>query len=107
MLTGLARSIIAKENGEDRGNGEDGPICFPLETKPEQDRDLNLFLANYFVRGGTINWHALYEDRLVRSFTPVDERVFLPIPVSVLFQSIFQSKKSRAFHCPALTRRDR
>ncbi|MCI5123845.1 MAG: acyltransferase domain-containing protein [Candidatus Electrothrix sp. AR5] len=77
VLTGLARSIIAKKN---EGEGEDGPTCFPLEAKPGQDKDLNLFLANYFIRGGTINWHALYEDRLVRPFTPIDERLFLDNP---------------------------
>ncbi|MCI5113406.1 MAG: SDR family NAD(P)-dependent oxidoreductase [Candidatus Electrothrix sp. AX1] len=73
VLTGLAQSILADRDRE-------APLCFAVETTPEQDRDLNIFLANYFVRGGTVHWHVLYEDRLVRPFTPSHERVFLTNP---------------------------
>jgi len=101
VLTGLARSIIAKDIAkENEGEGEDGPTCFPLETEPDRDRDLNLFLANYFVRGGTINWHALYEDRLVRSFTPVDERVFLANPCERPFPEHFPEQKEQSLSLP-------
>lgn len=74
VLSGLARTIIAASNEEDV------PSCFPLETEPEQDKDLHHFLARYFVQGGNVKWQALYEDRLIRPFTPVDERVFLTNP---------------------------
>ena len=102
VLTGLARSIlandIAKKNEE---KGQDGPTCFPLETKPEQDRDLNVFLANYFVRGGTINWHVLYDDRLVRPFTPADERLFLTNPCERPFPEHFPEEKSQSSIVPS------
>lgn len=81
VLTGLARNIT----GEATGNEKTTPFCFPLESEPEQDKDLHLFLANYFVRGGTINWPALYEDRLVRPFIPAAERIFLTNPCELPF----------------------
>ncbi|MCW5203122.1 SDR family NAD(P)-dependent oxidoreductase [Desulfobulbus sp. US4] len=98
VLTGLARSIIVKKN---EGEGGDGPICFPLETKSEQDRDLNLFLAAYFVRGGTINWHALYEDRLVRPFTLADDRLFLANPCERPFPEHFPEQKEQSLSLPS------
>ncbi|MCI5222880.1 MAG: hypothetical protein D3924_09460, partial [Candidatus Electrothrix sp. AR4] len=70
ILTGLANTINAGAN----------PLCLPVETKPGNDWDLNLFLAVYFVHGGTINREALYADRLVRPFKPVNERIFLTNP---------------------------
>ena len=101
VLTGLARSIIAKDIArENEEEGEDGPACFPLETEPDRDGDLNLFLANYFVRGGTINWHALYEDRLIRPFTPVDERLFLTNPCERPFPEHFPEQKAQSSVMP-------
>ncbi|MCI5133212.1 MAG: hypothetical protein D3904_17280, partial [Candidatus Electrothrix sp. EH2] len=76
VLTGLARNII----GEGAENEKTAPFCFALESEPEQDRGLHLFLAAYFVHGGAVNWTALYEDRLVRPFTPAAKRVFLTNP---------------------------
>jgi acyl transferase domain-containing protein/acyl-CoA thioesterase FadM/acyl carrier protein len=73
VLTGLSQAIIEESK-------EKKQLCFSTEAKPGQDREMNLFLANYFIRGGKINWHALYEDRFIRPFTPYDERVFLTNP---------------------------
>uniref|UniRef100_UPI004055BA3C SDR family NAD(P)-dependent oxidoreductase n=1 Tax=Candidatus Electrothrix sp. TaxID=2170559 RepID=UPI004055BA3C len=71
VLSGLANTTIKPD---------DPPVCFPVESRPGQDRDLNLFLAVYFVHGGTVNREALYADRLVRPFRPVSERSFLSNP---------------------------
>jgi acyl transferase domain-containing protein len=62
------------------------PLCFPLESKPGLARDLNTFLAAYFVQGGEVNWQALYEQRLVRPFVPAAERLFVDNPCERPFQ---------------------
>ncbi|MFM6098440.1 MAG: acyltransferase domain-containing protein [Dolichospermum sp.] len=54
--------------------------CFPLESKPGNDSDLNSFLAYYFVNGGSIKWSELYKNRLVRSFIPAAEKIFIENP---------------------------
>ncbi len=90
VLTGLAQAIIGDSHDNDL-------LCFPAETEPGQDRDMNLFLANYFIRGGRINWHGLYEDRLVRPFVPYDERIFLTNPCE---RSLSEHKETR-FSVPA------
>lgn len=53
------------------------PVCLPLESQPGLDRDLNTLLGNFFVRGGEINWQQVYENRLVRTFIPASERIFI------------------------------
>jgi len=54
--------------------------CFPVEAKAGADRSLNTFLGNYFVRGGTVRWSALYANRLVLPFVPSAERAFIENP---------------------------
>lgn len=58
----------------------DNPWCLPVESKPGCDRDLNTILGCVFVQGNPINWTALYENRLVRPFVPVSERLFIKNP---------------------------
>jgi len=70
VLSGLVTGI----------NVADGVPCFPVAAEPGLDRDLNLVLANLFVRGGEIRWEALYERRLVRPFVPVSDRIFIENP---------------------------
>ncbi|MCI5167416.1 MAG: polyketide synthase, partial [Candidatus Electrothrix sp. GM3_4] len=94
VLTGLARNILATRNEE-----ESLP-CFSLESEPEQDRDLNIFLAAYFVHGGTIDWHALYENRLIRPFMPVDERLFFDNPCERPFPEHLPEKKEQSPSLP-------
>src|SRR5208337_1499481 len=43
-------------------------------------RSLNVLLGCYFVQGGVINWRALFENRLVRPFTPASKRIFIDNP---------------------------
>jgi enediyne polyketide synthase len=69
VLTSLTSSCL--DNGE---------ICFPVEAQANDDHSLNTFLGCYFVRGGTINWSQLYENRLVRPFIPPGERLFIDNP---------------------------
>lgn len=66
ILSGLVKSILNDENA-----------CFAVEAKPQSDADLNVFLAAYFTRGGKVNWKELYADRLVRTFAPAEEMVFI------------------------------
>ena len=58
-------------------NNSQYPVCLPLESKPGGDRDFNTLLGSFFVRGGEINWQAVYENRLVRPFVPASERIFI------------------------------
>lgn len=53
------------------------PVCLPLESHPGRDQDFNNLLGSFFVRGGQVNWQAVYENRLVRSFIPASERIFI------------------------------
>jgi enediyne polyketide synthase len=53
------------------------PVCRPLESNPGQDRDFNSLLGSFFVLGGQINWQAVYENRLVRTFRPASQRIFI------------------------------
>jgi enediyne polyketide synthase len=70
VLSDLARSMTA-----------DADIsCLPVEAKAGDDRSLNTVLACYFAHGGTIEWPALFQNRLVRSFIPASKRVFIENP---------------------------
>ncbi|NEZ63612.1 polyketide synthase [Leptolyngbyaceae cyanobacterium CCMR0082] len=42
--------------------------CFPTESKARNDKDLNTVLANYYIRGGLVNWEELYQNRLIHPF---------------------------------------
>ncbi|MEJ2693749.1 MAG: type I polyketide synthase, partial [Candidatus Thiodiazotropha sp.] len=66
VLCGLVGSIL-----------DDEEKCFAVESKAESEIDLNLLLANYFARGGEVNWEVLYSGRLVRPFRPAWEMRFI------------------------------
>ena len=86
VLSGLVGAIVPS------------PLCFPLESKPGIARDLNTFLAAYFVQGGEVNWQALYEQRLVRPFVPAAERLFVDNPCERSFPvSLEEIESSSAF----------
>lgn len=61
-------------------SGTDGILCFPVESSAGDDRSLNIFLGCYFAQGGDIHWRALFENRLVRPFTPASKRIFIDNP---------------------------
>jgi enediyne polyketide synthase len=67
VLSDLANSIA----------GTDEPACLPVESKAGDMRSLNVLLGCYFVRGGEVNWPALFENRLVRPFVPASKRFFI------------------------------
>jgi len=52
-------------------------VCLPVESNPGHDRDINAVLGNFFVRGGDINWQAVYGSRLVRDFVRASERILI------------------------------
>ncbi|MCA9401252.1 MAG: type I polyketide synthase, partial [Candidatus Omnitrophica bacterium] len=51
--------------------------CFPVEGSVDDDRDLNVLLAQLFIRNVAIQWEGLYANRLVRPFVPVRRRSFI------------------------------
>ena len=51
--------------------------CLPIESKGGCDRDLNIVLANFFIRSGSINWDELYENRLIRPFVAPSDKKFI------------------------------
>jgi acyl transferase domain-containing protein/NAD(P)-dependent dehydrogenase (short-subunit alcohol dehydrogenase family) len=69
-------------------NSDGGPPCLPLEGKTAQDKDVNTVLATIFLNGGEINWQVLYENRLVRSFVPPSERIFIENPCELPFREV-------------------
>ncbi len=69
VLTGLVADYLQGEL-----------ICYPVESRAGMDRDLHQFLAVYFVHGGEVNWHVLYENRFVRPFVPAEEKEFIVNP---------------------------
>ncbi len=82
VLTDLAGKII----------GNSGPVCVPIEEQPGQNSDLNVFLGNYFVHGGDINWTGLFAGRLIRPFTPSFNLAFIENPCERPFA--FQGQKT-------------
>jgi acyl transferase domain-containing protein/NAD(P)-dependent dehydrogenase (short-subunit alcohol dehydrogenase family)/acyl-CoA thioesterase FadM/acyl carrier protein len=87
VLSGLVDAIVP--------NG--GPLCMPTESSPFQTGDLNGMLAELFVNGLSINWPALYANRLVYPFIPPAERSFLtnpcenPLDMEVVDMSSYQA----------------
>lgn len=67
ILTDLVKTI----------NKNKGPECFPLEGTPQNDRDLNIVLAQVFIRNVKINWQELYRNRAIKPFIPVSRRKFI------------------------------
>jgi len=67
ILTDLVKAI----------NGDKGPQCFPVEGRPQNDRDLNIVLAQLFVRNVKVNFSELYRNRSIKPFIPVSRRKFI------------------------------
>ena len=61
-------------------NGDEGPACFPVESNPGTDRDINVIFATLFTRGVNISWNKIYKPRLIRPFVPPSESLFLENP---------------------------
>ena len=64
----------------DASTQNDGPRCMPTESFPFQTGNLNGLLARLFVNGLSIDWPALYANRLVHPFIPPADRSFLTNP---------------------------
>ncbi len=56
------------------------PVGFCTEGKPTTSKNLNCFLGRLFVANQEINWQALYKNRLVHSFIPPSEKLFIDNP---------------------------
>lgn len=70
VLSGLARSILEPQQLE----------CLPLEARAEGDRDFNVAMAALHSHGANLQWSAMFEDRLVRAFTPATQKLFIDNP---------------------------
>lgn len=68
ILSGLTSAILGAERAMP---------CLPVEAEPGQDQDLNVLLAELFVRGGQIRWQELYAERLVRPFIAPHQKIFI------------------------------
>jgi enediyne polyketide synthase len=78
VLTGLTDSII----------GDSGSVCYPIESVPFKDEDLNCAIAAIFIHGVDLKWDALCTGRLVRPFIPVSEKRFIENPCERSFNNI-------------------
>lgn len=58
-------------------NEKNGPKCIPVEGTPNNDSDLNIVLAQAFIRNISIKWAELYKNRLIRQFVPVSRKRFI------------------------------
>lgn len=59
----------------------DGPsLALPLECSAESFQDLNWVIALVHASGRTLNWRALYENRVLRAFTPATALKFIVNP---------------------------
>ncbi|MBP9854375.1 MAG: SDR family NAD(P)-dependent oxidoreductase [Candidatus Omnitrophica bacterium] len=67
ILTDLTKAI----------NGDNDPPCFPIEGRPQSDRDLNVVLAQTFVRNVKVNWKELYSNRAIKPFIPTSRKKFI------------------------------
>lgn len=54
--------------------------AFPVASRPNRDPDLIIALAACYIRGVSILWTRLFDDRLVRPFVPASERHFIDNP---------------------------
>ena len=52
-------------------------VCLPVESFVGNDRDLNIILAEIFVRNVPVKWEELYKDRLIRTFVPASRKKFI------------------------------
>ncbi|WP_414578975.1 type I polyketide synthase [Anabaena sp. CCY 9402-a] len=85
-------------------NNANAPMCFPVESKPGCDRDLNTVLASFFIHGGEVNWTALYENRLVNPFIPASQRLFIDNPCERPFPDALE-QINEVLHIPNVSNR--
>lgn len=67
VLTDLVKAI----------NKGQGPLCLPVESTAQNDRDLNIVLAELFVRNVPVKWEELYKNRLIKVFVPASRKKFI------------------------------
>ena len=56
---------------------DDKVVCLPIESFAGNDRDLNIALAEIFVRNIPIKWEELYKNRLIKIFVPASKKKFI------------------------------
>jgi len=89
----------------------DSPSCMSLESKAGKAKDLNQVIASFFVNGGQVNWSRVYDSRLVRTFIPASQRLFIENPCERTFSvapeyltpmdlSLFGAQKPQAASTP-------
>ncbi len=63
-----------------RITGDRGPLCLPVESRAEDERDINRAVGMLFAHGLPMDMRRFFEGRLVRPFTPPQERTFIENP---------------------------
>ena len=56
---------------------DDKVLCLPLESFAGNDRDLNIALAEIFIRNVPIKLEELYKNRLIKTFVPASRKRFI------------------------------
>ena len=74
--------------------------CFPTESSPGADEDLNRAVAELYVRGAPVDIAKLFENRLTMPFVPARKKVFIEnpcekLPASPDSRDVFPSPRSR------------
>lgn len=67
ILTDLVKAI----------NKGEGSLCLPVESTSQNDRDLNVVLAELFIRNVPIKWEELYKNRSIKVFVPASRKKFI------------------------------
>ncbi len=57
-----------------------GPLCLPVESRAEDESDINRAVGMLFAHGLALDMRRFFEGRLVRPFTPPQERTFIENP---------------------------
>jgi enediyne polyketide synthase len=52
-------------------------VCLPVESFAGNARDLNIVLAEIFVRNVPVQWEELYKNRLIKTFVPASRKKFI------------------------------
>ncbi len=91
VLSGLVKGTV----------GDDRLHCFPVESRPGKDEDLNVALAALFAHGQRLRLDALYDSRLCRPFVPASERRFIENPCERPFRDVATPAAGTVIEMPA------
>jgi len=74
--------------------------CFPLEATPRNDRDINIALAQMFIRNIKIKWEELYSNRVIKPFVPASRKKFIKNQCERPLKALTHKEKLSNFKVP-------